>query len=90
MSVIWDKEKPNVFDIGDRVRMYKEPDGQSAIKYCNHNGFKIGHSYKITDLRGSFYYIDGVAFGTKFTEEHFVIDRRNINLDKLDKLLLDQ
>lgn len=69
--------------------MFKSPEQEYAKKYCKENGLLLGNTYFIIeqpDEHNVFIRISddkNTLVGKTFFKQHFKIDLRTINLDKL-------
>ncbi len=72
--------------------MFDFPTQDYAMRYCTDNGLELGNTYFIIEqdsslLNDSYVYIItdyvNVEVGKTFFKQHFKIDLRTINLDKL-------
>jgi len=69
--------------------MFKLPTQDYAIRYCTDNGLELGNTYFIIeqpDKNNVFIRISedkNTIVGKAFFKQHFKIDLRTINLDKL-------
>lgn len=70
-------------------KMFNFPTQDYAIRYCNDNGLQLGGTYFIIEQpdENNIFISDGgdkiAVVGSTFFKQHFKIDLRTINLDKL-------